>query len=60
MSQPAPSRGQLVPVKQQLDAFRLLADPSLEILMQERPRFSQLAPVPLRQVGTDTMAAGES
>jgi hypothetical protein len=49
-----------VPVEQQPEAFRLLADPSQEVLIPERPRFSQLAPVPLRQLGTDTIIAGES
>ncbi len=39
--------------------FWLLADPAQEILMAARPPFSQLAPVPLRQLGTDSIAAGE-
>jgi hypothetical protein len=39
--------------------FWMLADPSQEVLMDGRPAFSQLAPVPLRQLGTDTITAGE-
>jgi hypothetical protein len=41
------------------DNFWLLADPSQEVLIDRRPAFSQLAPVPLRQLGTDTIPAGE-
>jgi hypothetical protein len=39
--------------------FWLLADPSQEVLIDGRPAFSQLAPVPLRQLGSDTIPAGE-
>ncbi|HEX8093102.1 hypothetical protein [Jatrophihabitans sp.] len=39
--------------------FWLLADPDQEVLIAGRPAFSQLAPVPLRQLGTDTITAGE-
>jgi hypothetical protein len=39
--------------------FRLLADPSQEVLIDGRPAFSQLAPVPLRRLGSDTIPAGE-
>jgi hypothetical protein len=39
--------------------FWLLADPAQEVLMNGRPTFSQLAPVPLRQLGSDTIPAGE-
>lgn len=48
------------PAAQWPEDFLLLADPSQEVLIEERPRFSQLAPVPLKQVGTDTVVAGES
>jgi hypothetical protein len=40
-------------------SFWLLADPLQEVLVDDRPAFCQLAPVPLRQLGTDTMTAGE-
>jgi len=39
------------------DNFWLLADPSQEVLMDGRPAFSQLAVVPLRQLGM--VPAGE-
>jgi hypothetical protein len=39
--------------------FWLLADPSQEVLIDGRPSFSQLAPVPLRQLGSDTIPAAE-
>jgi hypothetical protein len=39
--------------------FWLLADPSQEVLIDGRPAFSQLAPVPLRQLGTETIPPGE-
>jgi len=42
------------------DNFWLLADASQEVLIDGRPAFSQLAPVPLRQLGIDTLTAGES
>jgi hypothetical protein len=41
------------------DNFWLLADPSQEVLIDDRPAFSQLAPVPLHRLGTETMPAGE-
>jgi hypothetical protein len=41
------------------DDFWLLADPSQEVLMDRPPAFSQLAPVPLAQVGTDWTRVGE-
>jgi hypothetical protein len=41
------------------DNFWMLADPSQEVLIDGRPPFSQLAPVPLRQLGIDTIPAGE-
>jgi len=37
--------------------FWMLADPSQEVLVDGRPEFSQLAPVPLRQLGADPLAA---
>ncbi|HEY0168733.1 MAG TPA: hypothetical protein VGB75_16935 [Jatrophihabitans sp.] len=40
--------------------LRLLADPSQEVLVAHRSTFSQLAPVPLRQLGVDSVVAGES
>lgn len=39
------------------DSLRLLADPTQEILLERRPAFSQLAPVPL--LDTDSAAAAE-
>jgi hypothetical protein len=39
------------------DSLRLLADPSQEVLLEQRPVFSQLAPVPL--LNTDNFAAAE-
>ena len=39
--------------------FWLLADPSQEILVVGRPAFSQLAPVPLRHVGSEPVLADE-
>lgn len=41
------------------DSFWMLADPSQEVLIDARPAFSQLAPVPLPQFGTETMPAVE-
>ena len=37
----------------------MLADPSLEILIDGRPAFSQLAPVPLRHLGTEPFLVDE-
>jgi hypothetical protein len=39
--------------------FWLLADPSLEVLIDGRPAFSQVAPVPLSQFTGDPMSSGE-
>jgi hypothetical protein len=39
--------------------FRVLADPLQEVLIDGRTTFSQLAPVPLRQLGSDAISAGE-
>ena len=39
--------------------FWMLADPSQEVLLDGRPEFCQLGPVPLRQVGADSLTAGE-
>ena len=39
------------------DSLRLLADPSQEVLIEQRPVFSQLAPVPL--LDTDPSMAAE-
>lgn len=39
--------------------LRLLADPAQEVLMDRRPAFSQLAPVPLRHLDADSAIAGE-
>jgi hypothetical protein len=39
------------------ESFRLLADPSEEVLLDRRPAFSQLAPVPL--LDTDSFVAAE-
>lgn len=44
---------------QEPEYFRLLADPSQEVLVEDRPAFSQLAPVPLRQLGSDPAASRE-
>ncbi|MDQ1744292.1 MAG: hypothetical protein QOE23_2631 [Pseudonocardiales bacterium] len=33
------------------DSLRLLADPSQEVLVERRPAFNQLAPVPLLDTG---------
>ena len=46
-------------IEQLSEQLRLLADPAQEVLIAGRPAFSQLAPVPLRQLGTDTITAGE-
>jgi hypothetical protein len=54
-----PARAELVPADQLPETLRLLADPAQEVLIADSPRFSQLAPVPLRQLGTDTLVAGE-
>lgn len=47
-----------MPAAQVPDGFWLLADPSQEVLIEDRPAFCQVAPVPLRQLGTDTRAVG--
>lgn len=39
--------------------LRLLADPAQEVLIERRSAFSQLAPVPLCQLGIESLAAGE-
>ncbi|MDQ1741135.1 MAG: hypothetical protein QOE53_2787 [Pseudonocardiales bacterium] len=39
--------------------FWVLADPSQEVLIDGRPAFSQLGPVPLPQLGGDPMSSGE-
>lgn len=39
--------------------FWLLADPSQEVLIDGRPAFSQLAPVPLHQLDSDPMPSAE-
>lgn len=39
--------------------LRLLGDPSQEVLIERRPAFSQLAPVPLRQLKAQVIAAAE-
>ena len=50
----------LMPAAQEPEDFRLLADASQEVLVDgHRPAFSQLAPVPLRQLGSDPTAARE-
>ncbi|HEV2885438.1 MAG TPA: hypothetical protein VGX49_00885 [Jatrophihabitans sp.] len=41
------------------DDLRLLADPSQEVLMDHRPAFSQLAAVPLPELGIDSRVAAE-
>jgi hypothetical protein len=41
------------------ESLRLLADPSQEVLIDRQPAFSQLAPVPLRHLGVDSVTAGE-
>ncbi|MDQ1722689.1 MAG: hypothetical protein QOI26_2423 [Pseudonocardiales bacterium] len=39
--------------------LRLLADPSQEVLIDGRPAFSQLASVPLRHLGAESIVAAE-
>jgi hypothetical protein len=39
--------------------FWMLADPSQEVLEHDRPPFCQLAPVPVRQLDADMLAAAE-
>jgi hypothetical protein len=39
------------------DSLRLLADPAQEVLIERRPTFSQLAPVPLLEI--DSFPAAE-
>lgn len=41
------------------DSYRLLADPSQEVLIERRPALRQLAPVPLRRLGTDPSGTAE-
>lgn len=46
-------------IEQLPQGLRQLADPSQEVLLERRPAFSQLAPVPLCQLGAESLAAGE-
>ena len=39
--------------------FWMLADPSQEVLIDGRPEFCQLAPVPLRQLDADPIGVAE-
>lgn len=46
-------------IEQLPEDLRLLADPAQEVLVERRPAFSQLAPVPLLQLDAASLAAGE-
>ncbi len=50
---------ELVSVDQVPRDLRPLADPSQEVLVERRPAFIQLAPVPLCQLGAESVTAGE-
>ena len=56
---PNRAKAELMSIEQLPESLRLLADPSLEVLLDRRPAFSQLAPVPLRQLDAESSAAGE-
>ena len=46
-------------IEQLPENLRLLADPAQEVLIERRPAFSQLAPVPLLRLDADSIAAGQ-
>ncbi len=53
------TRVDLMSIEQTPEGLQLLADPSQEVLIERRPAFSQLAPVPLRHLQAQLIAAGE-
>ncbi|MEO6501505.1 MAG: hypothetical protein ABIQ09_06290 [Jatrophihabitantaceae bacterium] len=46
-------------IEQLPENLRTLADPSQEVLIERQPAFLQLAPVPLRRLGVESIASGE-